>query len=80
MSLIGFLVEGQTERVFFERLLPCVQLPDQLFVSKNLVQILDDRIHENKIWLQDCRGDNSIPTYIKKIWKYLSAMILTNSF
>jgi len=66
MSLIALLVEGKTDWIFFTRLLPGIQLPDTLFVSKNLIDVLDDNIHENKIWLQDCMGDNSFPTYIKK--------------
>lgn len=66
MSLIALLVEGKTEWIFFTRLLPFIQLPDKLFVSKNLIEVLDNSIHENKIWLQDCMGDSSIPTYIKK--------------
>jgi len=66
MSLIALLVEGKTEWIFFERLLPLIQLPDNLFVSKNLVEVLENNIHENKIWLQDCMGDKSFSAYIKK--------------
>lgn len=66
MSLIALLVEGKTEWIFFTRLLPLIQLPDKLFVSKNLIEVLENNIHENKIWLQDCSGDNSFPTYMRK--------------
>ena len=66
MALIALLVEGQTERIFFEYLLPCLQLPDRLFVSKKLPDVLENDTHENKIWLNDCVGDKSFPSYIKK--------------
>ena len=66
MALIALLVEGQTERIFLEHLLPCIQLPDRLFISKKLPDVLENNIHDNKIWLQDCRGDGSFPSYIKK--------------
>lgn len=66
MGLIALLVEGKTEWIFFSHLLPYISLPDRLFVSKHLVNILDNKLHENKIWLQDCQGDRSIPTFIKK--------------
>jgi len=66
MSLIALLVEGKTEWIFLTYLLPFIQLPDTLFVSKNLVEVLENNIHENKIWLQDCMGDKSFSTYIKK--------------
>jgi hypothetical protein len=66
MSLIALLVEGKTERIFFQRLLPYIQLPNVLFVSTNLVEILGNTIHTNKIWLQDCGGDAAIPSFIAK--------------
>lgn len=66
MSLIAFLVEGQTEKIYFEYLLPYIQLPDRLFVRRRLDQILDNTTHQNRIWLVDCKGDGAIPTYINK--------------
>lgn len=66
MALIALLVEGQTERIFLEYMLPCLQLPDRLFVSRKLPDILENEIHENKIWLKDCKGDGSFSSYIKK--------------
>jgi len=66
VSLIAIIAEGQTDRIFLADLLPCLQLPDRLFVSKYLPDVLENDIHENKIWLQDCMGDGSFPSYIKK--------------
>lgn len=66
MSLFALLVEGQTERIFFDYLLPHIQLQDQLFVRRRLDEILENTTHQNKIWLVDCQGDASIPTYINK--------------
>ena len=60
------LVEGQTEKIYFEYLLPSIQLPDRLFVRNRLDQVLDNTTHQNRIWLVDCRGDGAIPTYINK--------------
>ena len=76
MALIALLVEGQTERIFLEYLLPCLQLPDRLFISKKLPDVLKNDIHENKIWLQDCTGDGSFPSYIKKNQR----AFITNNF
>lgn len=66
MSLIALLVEGQTEKIYFEYLLPCIQLPDRLFVRRRLDQVLDNTTHQNRIWLVDCKGDGAIPTYINR--------------
>jgi hypothetical protein len=66
MSLLALLVEGNTDWIFMNRLLPYIQLPDKLFVSRKLTEALDNRTHENRIWLQDCGGDRSIPTFIRK--------------
>jgi len=64
--LIALLAEGQTERIYFEYLLPAIQLPDQLLVSRRLDQILEDPIERNKIWLVDCQGDGAIAAYINR--------------
>jgi hypothetical protein len=66
MSLIALLTEGKTEQIFFSHLLPSIQLPDTLFFSNNLIKVLDNNTHKNKIWLQECHGDNSIPSFIKR--------------
>ncbi len=65
MSLIALLVEGLTERIFCERITPYIQTSG-LLVSRNLVTILDNHLCENKIWLVDCFGDRSAPSYMKK--------------
>lgn len=66
MSLIALLVEGKTEKIFFNRLLPFIQLSDKLFVSRNLIKVINNEIHENRIWLKDCQGDGSFTSYMKK--------------
>lgn len=65
MKTICLLVEGKTEKIFFEKLLPWIQTPDRLFVSQKLTEILDDT-RENKIWINNVSGDRSFVTYIKK--------------
>jgi len=74
MNLIGLLVEGQTEEIFFEKLLLMIQNPDLLCVSKRLDEVLDDT-RENRIWLKSVGGDRSFPSYIKKSKR---AFILNN--
>src|SRR4030042_3343750 len=69
MSLIALLVEGKTEEIFLSYLFPYIQLPDQLLFSINLVDVLNDTIHKNKIWLKNCQGDRSAPTFIKNNMK-----------
>lgn len=65
MSLIALLVEGLTERIFCEYL--GYYLPtSEWFLSRNLNKILENDFCENKIWLVDCYGDRSIPSYTKK--------------
>lgn len=64
--LIALLAEGQTERIYFEYLLPAIQLPDKLLVSRRIDRIMSDPIERNKIWLVDCQGDGAIARYINK--------------
>lgn len=66
MSLIVLLVEGLTEKILFEKLLPCIQIQDDLLVSQKLTKVLDDNVHRNKIWLNNVQGDNSFVSYIKR--------------
>jgi len=60
------LLEGQTENIFFEYLLPEIQTEDRLYVSRKLTDVLTNDIHLNKIWIKDVRGDGSFVTYIKR--------------
>jgi hypothetical protein len=66
MTFAALLLEGNTETIFFECLLPHIQLQDSLWFSRKLTELIDDSIHENKIWLVDCRGDGSVVSYIRK--------------
>lgn len=66
MSLIGVLVEGLTEEIYFKYLLSWIQFQNDLLISKKLIDILDDSFHRNKIWLKNVEGDGSFSSYIKR--------------
>jgi hypothetical protein len=66
MSMIALLVEGQAEEIYIQYLLPSLESGDRLFFSKDILKIINDDKHENKIWLVNCGGDGSLVSYINK--------------